>query len=150
MVRDFLICLRLKKNCSKLLPNKNRFFCAMNSARKRMLSWRSYSHCRNKTEKQSFYIMAAISVINVCMYNQWTPLFPNNNSLPAVSWVYLFLGLRKVQNRTSSTDRVVGNKYHLHCMVRKQLLLLKKELLPNAYLIDCNTMKYVFRRRAVQ
>jgi len=27
---------------------------------------------------------------------------------------------------------------------------IEKELLPNAYLIDCNTMKYVFRRRAVQ
>ena len=64
---------KIKKNCTKFLPkiiiseHKKQVFCAMNSARKRTLSWRSYSHCRNKTKKQSFYIMAAISVINVCV-----------------------------------------------------------------------------------
>jgi len=129
--------------------HKKQVFCAMNSARKRMLSWRSYLHCRNKNENNVLYNGSYISNQCVCMYNQGTPLFPNNNSLPAVSCVYLLLGLRKVQNRTSSTDRVVGNRYNFHCLGQKQLLLLK-ELLPNAYLIDYNTIKYVFRRRAVQ
>jgi len=91
----------------------------------------------------------------VCVYNQGTPLLLillNYNSLPAVSFVYLFLGL---QNRTSSIDRLTEwwgteTKKKFPLFGKGTASFIEKELLPNAHLIDCNTIKYVFRRRTVQ
>jgi len=143
------MCLRLK-HCSKFLPkiiiskHKKQVFCAMNSARKRMLSWRSYSLYRK------LYNGSYISNQCVCMYNQGTPLFPKNNSLPAISCVCLFLGLRKVQIRTSFIRQSGGKQIQFPLFGKETASFIEKELRPNAYFINYNTIKYVFRRRAVQ
>jgi len=121
--------------------HKKQVFCSMNSARKRMLSWRSYSHCRNKTDKQSFYIMAAILVINVCVCTT------KGHHCFLITFFYqqFLVCIYSWDSESHFLYRQSGDEQIQFPLFGKETAsFIEKELLPNAYLIDYNTKKYVF------